>query len=204
MKKNSNVKFEVEPVIKKNWDKFVTLFGDNGACGNCWCMYYRLSKSDFISGKKENGNKHSMKKIVWSDKPVGLLGLLEGHPVAWCAFAPRKDFIKLEKSRVHKPIDNQDVWSIPCLFIDKNHRKSGISLLQLIGAIDYAKKHNIKILEAYPIIPTQEKIPDSFAWVGLYKTFEQAGFEIVDRTSKNRPMVRYYIDKELKTNITKR
>jgi len=26
------------------------------------------------------------------------------------------------------------------------------------------------------------------------KSFERAGFEIVDRTSKNRPMVRYYTE----------
>ncbi len=202
MKKNSKVKFEVEPVTKKNWDMFVTLFGDKGACGNCWCMYYRLSKSDFIAGKDKNGNKQAMKKIVWSDKPAGLLGLLEGNPVAWCAFAPRKDFIKLEKSRVHKRIDNQEVWSIPCLFINKRFRRSGISVLLLKGVIAYAKKNDIRIIEAYPTIPAQDKIPDSFAWVGLYKSFERAGFEIVDRTSKNRPMVRYYFDKELK-KITK-
>jgi len=178
-----------------NWNMFVTLFGEKGACGNCWCMYYRLSKSDFITGKVGNGNKRAMKKIIWGNKPVGLLGLLDGYPVAWCAFAPREDFIKLEKSRVHKRIDNKDVWSIPCLFIDKNNRRSGISVLLLKGAIDYAKQNGIKIIEAYPILPTQEKIPDSFAWFGLYKSFQRAGFEIVDNTSKSRPMVRYYIDK---------
>jgi hypothetical protein len=61
--------------------------------------------------------------------------------------------------------------------------------------IGYAKEAGIDIIEAYPTIPTQEKLPDSFAWIGLYTSFERAGFEIVDRTSKNRPMVRYYIDK---------
>ncbi|HUU06677.1 MAG TPA: hypothetical protein VMZ49_12465 [Patescibacteria group bacterium] len=43
-----------------------------------------------------------------------------------------------------------------------------------------------------PLILTQGKLSDAFAWVGLYQSFEKAGFEIVDRTSKNRPMVRYY------------
>ncbi len=32
--------------------------------------------------------------------------------------------------------------------------------------------------------------------IGLYKSFERADFEIVDNTSKNRPMVRYYTDKQ--------
>jgi GNAT superfamily N-acetyltransferase len=187
----------IEPLSKKNWNEFVKLFGERGACGNCWCMYYRLSKTDFREGKVDDGNKRAIKEIVWEDKPVGLLGLLDGKAIAWCAFAPREDFIKLGNSRVHKRIDDEKVWSIPCFFIDKKFRRSGVSVQLLKGAIKYARENGIKIIEAYPTIPTQDKIPDSFAWIGLFKSFERAGFEIVDKTSKNRPMVRYYTDKKI-------
>jgi uncharacterized protein YdhG (YjbR/CyaY superfamily)/GNAT superfamily N-acetyltransferase len=191
----------IEPLTKRNWNKFVKLFGDRGACGNCWCMYYRLSNADFKEGKAEEGNKRAIKEIVWAGKPAGLLGLLEGEAIAWCALAPREDFIRLENSRVHKRIDDKAVWSMPCFFVDKDFRKSGLSVQLLKGAIRYAKENGIKILEAYPTIPTQGKLPDSFAWVGLYKSFERAGFEIVDKTSRNRPMVRYYTDKNILTFI---
>ncbi|MFA5973433.1 MAG: GNAT family N-acetyltransferase [Lentimicrobiaceae bacterium] len=184
-----------EPLSKKNWYNFVQLFGAKGACGNCWCMYYRLKKSDYLEGKAGDGNKDAMKEIVWDGKPAGILAFYEGQAIAWCAFAPREDFIKLGNSRVHKRIDNEDVWSVPCFFIDKNFRRNGISVALLKGVINYAKENGIKIIEAYPTIPTQEKLPDSFAWIGLYKSFERAGFEIVDQTSKNRPMVRYYLEK---------
>jgi GNAT superfamily N-acetyltransferase len=185
-----------EPLAKGNWNKFVQLFGKNGACGNCWCMYYRLKKLEYKEGKADDGNKNAMKEIVREGKPAGMLGLYDGQAIAWCAFAPREDFIKLENSRVHKRIDDQSVWSIPCFFIDKNFRRHGVSTELLKGVIRYAKEVGIKIIEAYPTTPTQEKLPDSFAWIGLYKSFERAGFEIVDRTSKNRPMVRYYTDKK--------
>jgi GNAT superfamily N-acetyltransferase len=181
-----------EPLTIRNWDKFVQLFGKNGACGNCWCMYYRLSKPDYLEGKADEGNKRAMMEIVRGGKPAGILGLYEGQAIAWCAFAPREDFIKLEKSRVHKRIDDKAVWSIPCFFIDKTFRKHGVSVELLKGVIKYAQDNGIKIIEAYPTIPTTEKLPDSFAWIGLLKSFERAGFEIVDRTSVNRPMVRYY------------
>jgi len=184
-----------EPLTRKNWNNFVQLFGTNGACGNCWCMYYRLKKSDYHEGKVSDGNKDAMKEIVWDGKPAGILGIYEGQAIAWCAFAPREDFIKLEKSRVHKRIDNEVVWSIPCFFIQKNFRRLGVSVELLKGVTKYAKEQGIKIIEAYPTIPTQEKLPDSFAWIGLYKAFEGVGFEIVDRTSKNRPMVRFYTDR---------
>jgi len=181
-----------EPLTKDNWGKFLQLFGNKGACGNCWCMYYRLKKQDYQEGKQDDGNKNAMKEIVWDNRPAGILGFYDGQPIAWCAFAPREDFLKLEKSRVHKRIDDQPVWSIPCFFIDKNFRRHGVSVELLKGVINYARKEGIKIIEAYPTTPTQEKLPDSFAWIGLYKSFERAGFTIVDQTSKNRPMVRFY------------
>jgi len=185
-----------EPLTKTNWNKFVLLFGNKGACGNCWCMYYRLPKSDYQEGKTDDGNKDAMKELVWENKPTGVLGFYEGQAIAWCAFAPREDFIKLENSRVHKRIDDKAVWSIPCFFIDKNFRRHGVSVELLKGVIKYAREVGIKIIEAYPTTPTQEKLADSFAWIGLYKSFERAGFEIVDRTSQNRPMVRYYCEKQ--------
>jgi GNAT superfamily N-acetyltransferase len=182
-----------EPLTRSNWNKFLRLFGENGACGNCWCMYYRLSRSEFHDGKSDDGNKNAFKDIVWADKPTGILALYEGEAIAWCAFAPREDFIKLAKSRVHKRIDDKRVWSIPCFFIDKRFRRNGVSVALLKGVIDYSRSNGIEILEAYPTIPTKEKLPDSFLWIGLYKSFERAGFEIVDRTSKNSPTVRFYI-----------
>jgi hypothetical protein len=45
-----------EALTPKNWEKFVQLFGEKGACGNCWCMYYRLSKSDFHETRKLKGS----------------------------------------------------------------------------------------------------------------------------------------------------
>jgi GNAT superfamily N-acetyltransferase len=181
-----------EPLTKANWPKLEQLFGEKGACGNCWCMYYRLSKSEFNEGKINNGNKDKMKDLVWGNKPTGMLAFYEGRAIAWCALAPREDFSKLARSRVHKPIDNKRVWSIPCFFVHKDFRLCGISVEMLKALINYAKQENIKILEAYPTTPTTQKLPDSFAWIGLYSSFKQAGFIIVDQTSRNRPMVRHY------------
>ena len=182
-----------EPLSKKNWPLFVQLFGERGACGNCWCMYFRLKKDEFVAGKENEANKESMKELVLAGKPTGVLGIYEGQAIGWCAFAPREDFLKLGNSRVHKPIDKERVWSVTCFFIDKNFRRMGVSVAMLKGLIEVARKQKVNIIEAYPTIPTQEKLPDSFAWIGLYKSFERAGFKIVDHTSKSRPMVRYYL-----------
>lgn len=182
-----------EPLNRDNWPQFVQLFGPRGACGHCWCMSFRLSKDDFEEGKINDGNKEAMKALVWAGKPAGLMAFYEELPIAWCAFAPREDFAKLGRSRVHTRIDDLPVWSVPCTFIDKRFRRMGVSVALLRGLVEYAREQGIAAIEAYPTIPTQEKLPDAFAWIGLYKSFERAGFEIVDTRSKSRPMVRYYL-----------
>ena len=184
-----------QPLSKDNWDKFGELFGERGACGNCWCMAYRLPRREFREGRANGVNKNRMKDVVWNNKPAGILAFHDGKPVGWCAMAPREDYVRFEKSRVHKRIDDKPVWSIPCLFVHRKFRMKGVSAGLLNAAIEFAKKEDIKILEAYPVILTQDRLPDAFAWSGIFKTFIKAGFEIVDRTSRNRPMVRYYTEK---------
>jgi GNAT superfamily N-acetyltransferase len=186
-------KITFEPLSKNNWDKFVILFGERGACGNCWCQTDRLPKAEFDAGKKNDGNKMRMKDLVWSNRPTGILAFYNGEAIAWCALAPREDYKRLEKSRVHKRIDDLPVWSITCFFISKKFRMKGVSSVMLKAVIDHARKTGINVLEAYPLEPTTGKLPDAFAWIGLYSSFEKAGFRIVDHTSKNRPTVRLYL-----------
>jgi GNAT superfamily N-acetyltransferase len=181
-----------EPLTPANWLHFVKLFGAKGACGGCWCMSFRLSKDDFCEGKGE-GNKQTMKDLVFDKRITGLLGFCEGEAIAWLSMSPREEFVKLERSRIHKRIDDKEVWSIPCFFIAKEFRRKGVSVEMLKAAIQFAKEKNIKILEAYPTKPYTEKMPDVFAWIGFLSAFEKAGFKIVDNKSKNRPMVRYYL-----------
>ena len=114
--------FRIEPLRKENWGKLIELFGEKGAGANCWCMHFRLHKSEHEEGKANHGNKNALQKLVWDDKPTGLVGFYDDVPVAWCALSPREDFVRLQKSRVHKPIDNKKVWSIPIMPLGKAAR----------------------------------------------------------------------------------
>lgn len=60
-------------LTKGNWAKFVLLLGNKGACGNCWCMNYRLPKDLYLEGKVDNSNKEAMRNLVYDNKQVGKL-----------------------------------------------------------------------------------------------------------------------------------
>ena len=180
------------PLNLKRWDDFVTLFGERGACGGCWCMSWRLNRSDFEKQKGE-GNKTAMKKLVKQNQQLGLLAYMDGKPVGWCALAPREKFVRLENARVLKRIDDQPVWSITCFFIGKEFRRKGLSSQLLKGVIVFCRKQGVKIIEAYPIIPYSSNMPAAFAWTGILASFKKASFKVAKRWSKARPIVRYYV-----------
>jgi len=186
---------EIHPLTSDRWTDFETLFGERGACGGCWCMLWRLKRSEFERGKGQ-GNKESMRSLVASGEVPGLLAYAAGEPVGWCAVAPREDYPALERSRVLKPIDSQPVWSVSCLFVKKGHRKQGVSVRLLRAAVEYVRAQGGLIVEGYPVEPKAEKVPDVFAWTGLVSAFEQAGFVECARGSPTRPIMRFEIRKQ--------
>lgn len=180
------------PLTKERWSDFETLFGVRGACGGCWCMLWRLTRSEFERQKGEK-NRKAMKTIVNSGEVPGILAFSHGHAVGWCSVAPRERFPALDRSRISKRIDDQPVWSITCFFIEKNYREQGLSVQLINAAIDYVQQQGGKILEAYPVEPKKDRAPAVFVWTGLAAAFKKAGFVECARRSETRPMMRYYI-----------
>jgi GNAT superfamily N-acetyltransferase len=180
---------KVFPLTPDRWSDFEELFGARGACGGCWCMWWRRKRSEFEKHKGA-GNRRAMKKIVESGEVPGLLAYLDGRPVAWCALAPRETYPVLEGSRVLAPVDSRPVWSVVCLFVARPWRRKGVSAQLLRAAARYAFQHGARIVEGYPVEPKKGTIPDAFAWTGLPSAFQTAGFVEVARRSPTRPIMR--------------
>lgn len=185
-------KYEFSPVDKSRWKDLEKLFGSNGACGGCWCMTWRLRPKDFKENSGE-GNKQSLRELVYKDKKPGIIAYIDKEPAGWCAVAPRNIYIRLENSKILARIDNLDVWSISCLFILKKFRRQGLSTELIKHAVMFCKENGAKIVEAYPVVPYSNSIPAAFAWTGIPSSFEKAGFKEVIRRSRTRPIMRYYI-----------
>ncbi|MFQ5794213.1 MAG: GNAT family N-acetyltransferase [Candidatus Bipolaricaulia bacterium] len=186
------MELEFHPLTKERWADFETLFGERGASGGCWCMWWRLKRSEYELQKGE-GNKRSMKAIVDSGEIPGILAYSEGQPVGWCSVAPRGSYPVLDRSRILKRIDEMPVWSIVCFFVEKNHREKGLSVQLLKAAIEYARDQGGQILEGYPVEPKKDRMPAAFAWTGLASVFKQVGFVECERRSETRPIMRFYI-----------
>jgi len=171
------------------WPDLERLFGPRGACGGCWCMYWRLSGSGF-QNKKGSANRRSFKRIVESGARPGVLAYCGAEPVGWCAVEPRESYPRLARSRILEPVDDRPVWSVTCLFVKRGFRTRGISVGLLKTAVEQARSRGARIVEGYPVEPRSGTMPDAFAWTGLASAFLKAGFEEVARRSPTRPIMR--------------
>jgi GNAT superfamily N-acetyltransferase len=188
----NDLEISIKPIKKEQWDDLVRLFGPRGACGGCWCMYWKLSHKEYTANKGDQ-NKAAQKAIVFKGEIPGLIAYNKEDPVGWIAIESRENYPRMENSRILKPIDDQKVWSIPCFFIDKNFREKGLSTKLIIAAVDYASSKGAKIIEAYPTDSEDKKMPAPFVYTGLAKAFLNAGFQEVERRSPKRPIMRYFI-----------
>ena len=156
-------------------------------------MWPRLARSQY-ERQKGARNKRAMKKLVDGGRTPGIIAYQDGRPIGWFSVAPREEFLRLERSRILKPVDEQPVWSVVCFFVAKGHRGGGLSTKLLEAAIDFVRERGGRIVEGYPVEP-QNKQPDAFMWTGLAAAFTKAGFKECARRSATRPVMHYTIKK---------
>ncbi len=188
---NERMDLKFRPLTLDKWNDLEQLFGENGACGGCWCMWWRLARKKFTE-QLGDINRKAFKKIVKSGEIPGIIAYSKDKPVSWISIAPREQFPALERSQTLKRIDNKPVWSIVCFFIDKSFRKKGITRLLIKNALDYAKENGANIIEGYPVEPIK-KMPDASVYTGTKSTFIKEGFVEVTRRPNKRTIMRYFI-----------
>lgn len=181
-----------KPLKRNLWTDFEELFGPNGACAGCWCMFWKLRGKAYEEVRGyETRQMH--KSIVDSGVSTGLLAYLHGEVVGWIAVEPRESYPRLAHSRTLKPVDEQPVWSVTCFFIAKKFRRQGITVELLRAAVEYVRKQGGKIVEGYPV-DAQTNMPAPSIYTGTASAFQQAGFKEVARHTPTRPIFRFTIE----------
>jgi GNAT superfamily N-acetyltransferase len=174
------VSFEIRPLTAELWPQLERLFAEGGDARWCFCTFWRFPDA---GGRKEAERNRRLLRRLADDPPDGLpLGLLafDGErPVGWVSLAPREHLPRLERSRLLAPVDERPVWSIVCFVVAKGERGRGIANALLDAAIDFARNHGASTLEAYPVETDGERVPGAYAYLGVSRMYEKAGFQVV-------------------------
>jgi GNAT superfamily N-acetyltransferase len=170
------------PIVPTDWPAIERLFGERGACGGCWCMFWRVpSLGQYWQTAKGDQNRRSLQKLVETGRALGCLAWAGDEPVGWCGVGPRDQYSYLERSRTIPAPDIDNAWCVSCFFVARTWRGKGIARHLLATSLAYARSAGAGALEGYPAVPKSAAIPlpPAFAHTGVPQLFASAGFEQV-------------------------
>jgi hypothetical protein len=72
----------IRPLTPDLWPAFEDLLANNGPCGRCWCMYWRVGAA--YRKQSSEKNKTAFREIVKRGLPPGLLAFDGDLAVGWC------------------------------------------------------------------------------------------------------------------------
>ena len=186
----------IRPLTPARWPDLETIFNAKGCsvARGCWCMFYRRSgrRPPPPRGRTAaEANRLDLKTLVDAGEFTGLIAYSGRTPVGWLSLGPREAYARLRRSPVMKPVDDQAVWSVICFVVPAQFRNQGVARALLDGAIAFARRRRIKLLEAYPV-DKRGRANDDSMWFGAKSMFDAAGFEEVARRKPARAVVRIH------------
>jgi GNAT superfamily N-acetyltransferase len=170
------------------------LFDEGGDPKACQCAFWRVPASAWGDWTRER-NRAALKPVAGREPAPGLIAYADGEAVGWVSVGPREDYVRLERSKVLKRLDDRPVWSIVCFVVSRRWRGRGVAAALLDAAIEHAHRNGATLLEAYPVDPSRGRVSAAAAYMGPLGMFERAGFTVAARQQWNakspvRPIVR--------------
>jgi GNAT superfamily N-acetyltransferase len=175
------------PLTAEQWPALEDLFGRAGASNGCWCMYWRIGPR--YRDRPREDNKRDLERLARSGPPPGLLAFDGAAAVGWCELAPRASLEWLARGRYFRPVDDLPVWSVPCFYVRRTHRRQGVMGALIEAAVGVAGAAGAPALEAYPV---DTAVPGHTRnlFLGVASAFAEHGFQVVAWRQPDRPVMR--------------
>ena len=160
---------ETRTITAADWDMVAGVLGPDG-CGGCWCVNHRIAPG--MCAPTGAAARADLKELIEQGAARGVVALLEGRPVGWCAVDPRAA-IPGHDCTPASDTAAPATWSIHCLFVRPEARGRGVARELVTAAVALAVAHGASRIEAYPA--DRGKGLDFTGDVGLYRSL---GFDV--------------------------
>lgn len=173
----------VRPLESTDGPVVERLFGANGACGGCWCMYWHIPGGRAFSAGKGEAHRQALMARIAAGQTRGLLAFEGGEAVGWAAVGPRGSYARVAGHRTLQRVAGEGTWCIPCFYVPARHRGKGVARAMLDAAGPYAAACGATELEGYPV-RAEGRLSAAFAYTGTEPLFAAAGFRPLDRPGR--------------------
>jgi len=177
------------------WPDVRTVFGTRGYPSRCWCQFFKPPTPGWRQGTPEECSTLLQEQVVANEPSPGLIAYLGDEPAGWCAIEPRTHYSRLRRTKIvthgsKEDADDASVWAVTCFVVRPGFRRRGVANALLAGAVEHARLHGARLVEAYPVdVEARPNVPAADLYHGALSQFVKAGFEIVSRPTADRAVV---------------
>ena len=185
--------FETHELSPTTWKDFEALFSKYGGVQNaCWCMFYHRARPVRGLPDEERGarNRRDHHRLVSREEAHGILVYAAGRPVGWCQFGRTSELPRIDSGLKYRSLgaarEPSPDWRITCFFVDRPHRRNGVALAGLRGALEAIRAMGGGLIEAYPSTNARAVA----VWFGTVSMFQACGFREVAPFGRSNVLMR--------------
>lgn len=170
--------YRIEALSPKTWEAFAGLVErHNGIFGGCWCTHFHPSCAE--RGPGYEGSKAMKKAYVEEGRAHAALVMDGDEVIAWAEYGPPEELPNIHHRKQYDATKDGDPdYRITCVFVDKRHRRQGVTELAITGALEMIAEAGGGVVESYPHDLTHQtkKMSSSFLYNGTRRLYERLGF----------------------------
>ncbi|NHN55556.1 GNAT family N-acetyltransferase [Calidifontibacter sp. DB0510] len=170
--------YTIEALSPATWDAYARMMErHNGVFGGCWCTFFHTMADEKTYDADKN--RALKKRLVTADRAHAALVFDGEEAIAWAQFGSPDELPNIyHRKQYLEEADRIPDYRITCIFVDKKHRRSGVSALALQGALDLIRQAGGGVVEGYPH-DTSDGRRKSVLYDGTRALYERAGFTYI-------------------------
>ncbi|MCY4727065.1 GNAT family N-acetyltransferase [Nocardioides sp. STR2] len=177
----SETSYDIRPLTPETWSAFDDLvIRHNGIFGGCYCIWFHPDSPERGQGREAN---RALKKAYVEKGEAHAALVMDGdEAVAWAEYGTPVELPSLHHLKQYDAEKDVDPdWRITCVFVDKRHRRRGVTELAIRGALDLIAQSGGGVVESYPhdLTDQTKKMSSSFLYNGTRALYERLGFTYV-------------------------
>lgn len=160
----------------------------NGVWGGCYCSYFH----DDTTTKADAGGALFKKRMIEEGIAHAALVFEGEQAIAWCEYGSPAELPRIYHRKEYDAGEAHPApWRITCFFVDRDHRRQGVALEALRGALDLIAQAGGGEVVSFPnIVEPGKRVSASFLHNVTPGMFEEAGFTFERRIGKNNTVMR--------------
>ncbi|QUW18028.1 GNAT family N-acetyltransferase [Agrococcus sp. Marseille-Q4369] len=184
---------DIRPATPDRFPHAQRALSGGGDGRSCQCQWWTITNVEFQRSSVEE-RRELLRAELEGELAPALIAYVDGEAAGWVRVGPRTRQIRLSRTKqlastTEEPWDDGSVWAVSCFVVRTEHRGEGLAGRLLAAAIDFAGSHGARVLEGYPVDPSEgRKKASNELYRGVVSTFARAGFREVGRPRPDRAL----------------